>query len=140
MCYGVVIVCGDFYILGVYIIWCKVKWFVWILIVVMIKCEFYKYKQYVGGMNGGLDNLLGLCVFYFYCGNCDIYLCIYGMLMFWFIGLRVSFGCVCMVMVYINYFYENVDFGVWVYFYLFDLIVMVCSQVEIYSLKKKLLI
>lgn len=78
-------------------------------------------------MNGGLVNLLGLWVFYLYCGNCDIYLWIYGILIFCFIGLRVSFGCVWMVMVYINYFYENVDFGVWVYFYFFDLKVIVCS-------------
>lgn len=127
MCYGVVIGWGDFYELGIYIIKCKVEWLYWILIRNMIECEFEVYVQYENGIEFGFWNVFGLWVFYFYFGECDIYLCIYGMLFLILIGSCVSFGCVCMVMVYINGFYLCVQIGVIVYFYLLEGSVMVIS-------------
>lgn len=116
MWYGVVIVCGNFYELGIYIIWWKVEWLYWILIVLMIEWNL-ENVEFVDGMELGLKNVFGLCVFYFYVGNWDIYFCIYGIFKFWLIGGWVSFGCVWMVMVYINDFYLNVVIGLIVYLY-----------------------
>lgn len=80
MCYGVVIGCGDFYELGIYMIQCKVEWLYWILIQNMIEWELEIYVQFEGGVEFGFENVFGLWVMYFYVGDCDIYLWIYGIL------------------------------------------------------------
>lgn len=91
-CYGVGVGKFGFEWVGKYKIICKVEWLDWILLKEMIWCEVKKGYILSVYMEGGEENLLGVCVMYF--GFIEY--CIYGMNVFWIIGYVVFFGCICL--------------------------------------------
>lgn len=71
-------------------------------------CECVKGCIFFVYMEGGLNNLMGVWVFYIG----FIFYCIYGIMELWMIGFVVLFGCIWMVNEDVIYFYKNVYVGV----------------------------
>lgn len=74
----------------------------------MIVWELYleQYSVCNGGMLLGFGNLFGVCVFYIFQGNVDMFYRLYGINELQLIGKVVFLGCVCLINLDVIDFYD----------------------------------
>lgn len=75
----------------------KSEWPSWTPTANMIRRDPGKYRQYAGGMSGGLNNPLGARAMYLYRGGNDIHFRIHGTNQPGSIGYAMSSGCIRML-------------------------------------------
>ncbi|MCF6321254.1 MAG: L,D-transpeptidase [Rhizobiaceae bacterium] len=89
----------------------KAKWPSWTPTANMIRREPGKYKQFAGGVPGGVNNPLGARALYLYKGKRDTYYRIHGTTQPSSIGRSVSNGCIRMINAHVVDLYDRVPMG-----------------------------